>query len=294
MKPSDPPISKLRVAAVQMRFTPTIDGNLEKISKAVSLAKRRRSDIVLFPECATTGYNTDFSALGPAQLRKALHTVSELAAKHQINLLIGSPLFQRDKLYNTLLAFDRSGAPVYAYAKCQLTPADTAHFTPGNAIAYFHLDGIPVTSIICHERRYPELVRIPVMAGARIVFHPNAGLDSRPVSLSKHSGKDGMAVRAFENAVPYIFANSVGPQGDKLWSAGDSKIVATSGKTLDLAGNENEEIIVANLDLTQSTRKYALDSLQHPEFLSKHWKQIVRDAKKQAKSESKKLLSELF
>lgn len=294
MKPTDQSSSKLRVASVQMKFVASIEGNIEKISLAASQAKRRRADVVLFPECATTGYNTNFSTLQPAPLLEALQAIGELAAKHQVNLLIGSPLFHRGKLYNTLIAFDRKGCPIHAYAKCQLTPADTVHFTPGNAVAFFHLDNTPVTSIICHERRYPELVRIPVMAGARIVFHPNAGLDSRSVSKSKHCGKDGMMIRAFENAVPYIFANSVGPQGDKLWSAGDSKIVDARGKTLAQAGNEEEEIILAKLDLTQATRKYALDSMQHPKFLSKHWKQIVTDAKKQAENESHKLLSALL
>ena len=294
MNSSRHPVSKLRVAVVQMRFAASIEENIIRISRAVSQAKKRRADVVLFPECATTGYNTDFSSLKPIELREALQAVSEFAAKHHINLLIGSPLFSRGKLYNALVAFDRKGSPIHAYAKCQLTPADTAHFTPGNAIAYFHLDEIPVTSIICHERRYPELVRIPVMAGARIIFHPNAGLDSRSVSLSKHKGKDGIPVRAFENAAYYLFANSVGPQGDRLWSAGDSKIVDASGKTLAQAGNEKEDLIVGTLNLEQADRKYALDSLQHPRFLSKHWKKIVSEAKKQAKIESAKFLNELL
>ena len=46
------------------------------------------------------------------------------------------------------------------------------------------------------QRRYPELVRLPVMLGAQIVFlHPNAGLDAWAVSKSKRGGRDGIAVR---------------------------------------------------------------------------------------------------
>ena len=41
---------------------------------------------------------------------------------------------------------------------------------------------------------------------------------------AKRRGRDGMPVRAFENAVYYVFANSVGPQGGGKWSAGDSKM----------------------------------------------------------------------
>ena len=70
-------------------------------------------------------------------------------------------------------------------------------FAPGDSLALFPIDGIPCTAIICHERRYPELVRLPVMLGAQIVFHPNAGLDAWAVSKSKRGGRDGIAVRAF-------------------------------------------------------------------------------------------------
>src|SRR5207244_11467519 len=118
------------------------------------------------------------------------------------------------------------GAPVHCYAKCQLTPPDRQVFTPGDAVSLFEVDGVPCTSIVCHERRYPELVRLAAMAGARIVFHPNAGLDSPAVSKAKRRGQDGIDARAFENAIYYVFANSVGPQGGGRWSAGDSKIVA--------------------------------------------------------------------
>ena len=131
------------------------------------------------------------------------------------------------------------------------------------------------TAIICHERRYPELVRLPVMLGAQIVFHPNAGLDRLDVSRAKRRGLDGIAVRAFENQVYYIFANSVGPQGDGLWSAGDSKIVGPDGRLLALANNRDEAVIRTELDLSQAGRKYAREALQQPAFLRAAWKQLL-------------------
>ena len=152
-------------------------------------------------------------ALEPAPVRQALRSVAAVAARLQVNLLLGSPIFSGRRLYNALVVFDRRGRLIHTYAKCQLTDADRAWFTPGNGLSLFSLDGVPATAIICHERRYPELVRLPVMAGARIVFHPNAGMDALAVSRAKCQGRDGIPVRAFENAVYYVFANSVGPQG---------------------------------------------------------------------------------
>jgi predicted amidohydrolase len=158
--------------------------------------------------------------------------------------------------------------------------ADRRWFTPGNGLSLFSLDGVPATAIICHERRYPELVRLPVMAGAQIVFHPNAGMDALPVSRAKRRGRDGIPVRAFENAVYYVFANSVGPQGDGKWSAGDSKIVAPDGSFLQLADNRREGVLMESLDLSRATRKYAVDSVKHPRFLASHWRRMIPEMRR--------------
>ena len=205
------------------------------------------------------------------------------AKQYRINVLLGSPFFTGKSLFNGLVVFDRSGCETYRYAKCQLTAADRQWFAPGNALALFEIEGVPATAIICHERRYPELVRLPVMAGARIIFHPNAGLDSLAVSRRKRGGKDGIVARAFENAVPYVFANSVGPQGGGRWSAGDSKIVAADGRILRLADNENEALIVADLDLSESTGKYAVEALTSPRFPADSWGKMVALVRQQAR-----------
>lgn len=267
----------MRVAAVQMAFAPTIAGNLAKIAAALSRARRRKADAVLFPECAVTGYSYDFASLRPADVRDALAVVATLARQARINVLVGSPVFAGKKLHNCLVVFDRAGKAVHCYAKCQLTELDRKVFAPGDAVSLFEIDGVACTSIVCHERRYPELVRLAAMAGARILFHPNAGLDPLAVSRAKRRGADGIDVRAFENGIYYVFANSVGPQGRGLWSAGDSKIVAPDRARLALAGNDGEALITADLDLSKATGKYARESLEHPKFLAPHWKRMLRE-----------------
>lgn len=273
---------RLRVAAVQMKFAPSIDGNLAKIDQLLSAAARRRADAVLLPECATTGYGYDFSRLQPAEVRAALAAVAGMASQYQTNVLVGSPVFRRGKLYNALVLFNRQGEAVHCYAKCHLAEMDREHFTPGNAIALFEIDGVLATTVICHERRYPELVRLAVMAGAKILFHPNAGMDALAVSRKKRGGRDGIAARAFENAIYYVFANSVGPQGDGKWSAGDSKIVGPDERVLALADNRCEGVIAAELDLSKATGVYALRGMLSPRFLAAQWQKMVSAVRDQA------------
>lgn len=275
------PAKFLQVAAAQLKFRRTLPENVELIRRLIAEAARAGSDVVLFPECALTGYNVDFRKLARGEVENGLKAVADAARAHRCHVLIGSPTFTRGRWRNSLLVFDRQGRERFRYHKIHLTPRDAKFFTPGNSIAFFRIDGVPCTAIICHERRFPEMVRLPVMMGAQIVFHPNAGLDALAVSKTKRGGRDGIAVRAFENQVFYVFANSVGPQGGGLWSAGDSKIVAPDSQVLALANNRDEMLIHARLDLSQAGRKYAREALQQPKFLRAHWKALLAACRRQ-------------
>jgi omega-amidase len=264
-----------------MKFRRTLPENVDLICRFISRAARRDSDAVLFPECALTGYNVDFQRFARSEIDSGLKAVADAARTYRCNVLIGSPTFVRGRRFNSLIVFDRRGRETFRYHKIHLTPRDAQFFTPGNSVAFFPVDGVPCTAIICHERRYPELVRLPVMMGAQILFHPNAGLDTLAVSKAKRDGRDGIALRAFENQIFYVFANSVGPQGGKLWSAGDSKIVAPDSEVLALANNRDEMLVHARLKLSLAGRKYAREALRQPAFLGSHWKAMLTACRNQ-------------
>ena len=265
---------KLTVAVAQMKFRSTTGHNLEWIVAAIQSAAAEGADVVVFPECAVTGYNRDFAAITETELAEARALISRTARAAGCYVLVGTPVDAGRNRFNSLLVYNRRGREIFCYSKIHLTRRDRQSFQPGNQLAFFRLDGIPCTAILCHERRYPELVRLPVMLGARIVFHPNAGLDSLAVSRTKRGGRDGIAVRAFENQVFNVFANSVGPQGDDWWSAGDSKIVAPSGRVLAQANHRNAGIIRAELNLAEAGRQYAREALVQPAFLRPHWRRV--------------------
>jgi len=273
--------NRLALAAAQMRFRSRTADNVARITEVIHSSAKAGAELVLFPECAVTGYNCDFAAVSPSQVEAALQRISGAARAARCHVLVGCPTFAGRKRFNSLVVFDCRGRKVFCYSKIHLTARDRRFFTAGNALAFFHLAGVPCTAMICHERRYPELVRLPVMLGAQVVFHPNAGLDPLPVSKSKRHGRDGIAVRAFENEVYYVFANSVGPQGDGLWSAGDSKIVAPDSRVLALANNRDETVIHAEIDLSQAGRKYAREALEEPVFLRSHWKAMLAACRRQ-------------
>lgn len=273
--------SRLAIAVAQMKFRAAVSENVSWIIEIIHSSAKAGADAILFPECAVTGYNRDFARISRSEIGGALRTIASEARAAQRYVLVGSPTFKGRKRFNSLVVLDPRGRKVFCYSKIHLTARDRRFFTSGNTLAFFRVAGVPCTAMICHERRYPELVRLPVMLGAQIVFHPNAGLDSLAVSKRKRHGRDGIAVRSFENEVYYVFANSVGPQGAGLWSAGDSKIVAPDSRLLALANNRDETVIHAELDLSLAGRKYARDALQRPAFLRRHWKEMLAACRRQ-------------
>lgn len=271
----------LKIAAAQMKFRRSIAENVSWIVETIRSTARAGAEVILFPECAVTGYQCDFAALDWREVEAGLRHVARAACSSRCHVLVGCPTLTGTKRYNSLVVIDRRGRETFRYAKIHLTAGDARYFTPGNALAFFEVDGATATAMICHERRYPELVRLPVMMGAQIVFHPNAGLDSLAVSKTKRRGRDGMAARAFENEVYYVFANAVGPQGNGLWSAGDSKIVAPHSEVLALANNRDEMVIAAIIDLGKAGRKYAREALLQPAFLRAQWRSMLALCRKQ-------------
>ena len=146
---SDPSSARdrLRVAAVQMKFAPTIAENLAKIEQLLDEAARRRADAVLLPECATTGYAYDYSRLKPAEIASALATVGRIAARLQLYVLIGSPVFRRRSLYNCLV---RSSCDCRCprIKECQRNKGIHGRTMPGTP-------SHPLDRISCIFRRFP-------------------------------------------------------------------------------------------------------------------------------------------
>ena len=58
----------LRIAAAQLKFRRTVPENVEVISRFISLAAQGGSDVILFPECALTGYNLDFRKIARSEV----------------------------------------------------------------------------------------------------------------------------------------------------------------------------------------------------------------------------------
>src|SRR5687767_2941688 len=103
------PAKILQIATAQLKFRWTMLENVEVIRRFIAKASRAGSDVVLFPECALTGYNVDFHKTTRGEVENGLKAVSDAARAHRCHVLLGSPTFSQGHRFNSLVVFDRQG-----------------------------------------------------------------------------------------------------------------------------------------------------------------------------------------
>src|SRR5689334_10842382 len=95
--------TRLVVAAVQMRFRARVADNTEWICQTIQSSAEQGTDVVLFPECAVTGYNCDFTSVSKDEVESAMDTIRGAARKSRCNVLIGSPTWDGRRCLNSLV-----------------------------------------------------------------------------------------------------------------------------------------------------------------------------------------------
>jgi predicted amidohydrolase len=248
----------LRVAAVQMRSGRDLAAN---VAHTVELLKRCAADgvqVAVFPECSVTGYFGDLiPKLSAAQLGDAERRIAAACREVGIWAVVGLPVRDGGRLYNSAVVIDAAGRVRERYHKVQLAESWP---TPGDHLSVFRVRGVPCSIIICHDERYPELVRLPVLAGARVVFYVSHESGVRQESkLGPYRAQ--IQARAVENTVYVVHANA--PANDDLsGSHGQSRVLAPDGTVVAEASMFEEGVVTADLDLGRATAANARKSLR--------------------------------
>lgn len=248
---------QLRVAAVQMRSSRDLTANLKRITESIHACGRRGVRIVAFPECALSGYFADaVTRLSAERLEEAGQRVADACREAGVYAVVGSAWIEAGKLLDSALIFSPEGEIIERYDKIQL-----AEEWPegGERMLVFHVDRVPCSVIICHDERYPELVRLPVLAGAQVIFYISHESGLR-AEHKMEPYRAQIQARAVENNVFVVQANAPANR-DASGSHGQSRLIGPDGNIIHEASLFEEDILMATLDLRRATRGNALRSL---------------------------------
>jgi beta-ureidopropionase len=177
----------------------------------------------------------------------------ELARKHQMVLVL--PIYEEAMTgvyYNTAAVIDADGTLLGRYRKNHIPHVqgfwEKFYFKPGN-LGYptFQTRYAKVGVYICYDRHFPEGARILGLNGAEIVFNPSATV----AGLSKYLWHLEQPAHAVANGYFVGAINRVGVE--KPWESGkfygSSYFVDPRGQFVAQGSEDNEELVVADLDL---------------------------------------------
>lgn len=261
----------LEVAVVQLRSSTNLVENAERIANYIQKAATNGADVVVFPECALSGYFEDvITRLSSADLQRAEERLAQACKQSGAYAVIGTPSRVGEKLYNSALVLSPEGKVLERYDKIQLAEGWPE---AGDHMSVFKIRGVPCSMIVCHDERYPELVRLPVLAGAQVIFYISheSGLREEH-KIDPYRAQ--IQARAVENTVFVVQANAPANK-DATGSHGQSRIIAPDGNIIKEASIFGEEVLFATLDIGRATRNNALNSIKRGP-LKEWWREGIK------------------
>ncbi len=236
-----------------------IEENIKKIADFAAMAKNLGANIVVFPECATTGYFvggriTELAEPpdGPTSTR-----IGEIARSTGLYLAVGAYTRGDSGIHDSQLLLGPDGKQLACYHKVHLFAGERALCRPGDRAVVVDTPLGRIGMTICYDLIFPDYVRRLVDLGADFIINSTDWISDRyqrevwgwggPVTQSLAS------VRALENGTFVAMANRVGRESAgpdiEFDSAGYSCVAGPSGRILaSIPGGEG--IAIARIDIS--------------------------------------------
>lgn len=258
---AEPSSVKLKVAAVQFRSAFDVHENCKRMVAFLDRLAAQGVQVAVFPECALTGYYLGAEVPSSAdEIAQAEDRLRQTCRDRKIAAIFGSIYKVNSHAYDSAVVFDSHGELIERYGKIYLAGEKWA--TRGNHIAYFDLAGVPSTVIICHDERFPELVRLPATEGARVLYYISAESTLKEESKISPYRAQIMA-RAVENGMFVVAANAPANQ-DLTGSHGQSRVVDSDGNILEEASMFGEDVLCSVLTVKTGMIQWPHDALNGP------------------------------
>jgi predicted amidohydrolase len=253
-------VSAKPVKVMLVQMTPTLgdkEANFNTFKKFINKAKSESVNLVVFPELSTTGYlNYDaFYRLAEPIPGPFTSKVAGLLAGSTVHVVFGMPEASAEvegALYNSAVLIGGKRGLVGKYRKLFLPGHsvfdEKRYFTPGSKAEVFSTCLGDIGLAICYDLYFPELARLYAMKGAQIIIYPTTSPSARRdffEALTK--------ARAIENGVFVILCNRTGVEEGLIYWGG-SHIVSPSGVVLAKAKYDEDDVVVAELDLGEVKR----------------------------------------
>lgn len=199
----------MRIAAYQFNVSGDIHQNLAVVEKAVIEAAGREVQLIIFPECALTGYPprsvADSNAVDIEEVSAGLQKLQSLADEYKICIIIGAVAF--DKNYYNRACVLQPGQPMDWYDKRALYGWDAENFCLGQRDGVFRIGDLTAGIRICYEVRFPEYFRELYLAKTDLNIVLFSDVSDEENVNRYETIRSHLITRAVENVTPILSVN---------------------------------------------------------------------------------------
>lgn len=208
----------LRIASCQFPVSADIARNAGYILRYMKRAAAAKAEIFHTSEACLSGYASKdlakgFEGFDWPGLREQTRRIRDLAARLGIHVVLGSAhwLDEKTRPTNCLYLIGPDGAILDRYDKCFCTGGDQHHYSGGNRLVSFTLNGVRIGLAICYDVCFPELYAAYRLQGVELMLHSfyNAG-DAGPSCLDVLNGRE-VPTRCADNGMWAVANNSSRP-----------------------------------------------------------------------------------
>lgn len=249
-------MSRIAVAQIAMRVG-DVASNLAQARGLIAEAGRRGAELIILPECFTTGLAANVADLAEPIPGPTSEALGQAALEAGSWVVAGVAERADGALHNTSVVINPSGAIAAIYRKCYLYVGEDQVFVRGGRACVVDL-GFAVAGItICYDYVFPEYIRELVLRGAQLLVHSTAWVDTDDCQRWHYPAAQAyraqLQVRALENGIFAASANNYGPYdtAGQLRCVGQSCIIAPWGETLAELG-EGWGVALADCDFAQA------------------------------------------
>jgi predicted amidohydrolase len=269
-------MSKTTIACVQMDVAiGDVEANRRRIVERMQTAAESGAELVIFPECALTGYCFDSleeaAAFAETIDGRSSDAISEVCRETGAHAVVGFIEKDGPDFYNAAMLVGPDGV-IGDYRKVHLPFLGVDRFlTPGDKpFRIFELSFGRIGINICYDASFPEAARALKLLGAELIILPT----NWPTGAWR-TAEFIINARACENHVNFAAVNRCGVE--RGWEfIGRTKVVDMNGDTLVEASRQGEEMLSIEVDLQEANKNkivnvagsYEIDRLadRRPEF----------------------------
>ena len=181
--------------------------NFDLLARYARDAGKQGADLLVTSEGFLDGYTANiahtpeltrekFLAIGEPLDGPWMQRIGNLAAALKIHLAVCFAERRGELMFNSMAIYSPEGTVILHYSKVH--PTSEPFSTPGNRIPVARAKIGTLGTLICFDRKFPEVARILALKGAQIVMIPGHGVDGK-------RNEALLQTRAWENSVWVVY-----------------------------------------------------------------------------------------